>query len=479
MEHQNPDQGIPQPEGGEDFQWMDEFLNYDGGIKPLETPVEQNTAPASAVPTLSYEPNPTSTLSYDPITAPAQTYNANESPMCGNQPDASAFMPQLSAQQAYPDLGQAVPDYGGFQPAHIPTSGAGPFGLPRSSVPPKPNSGYKSAQWYYENMKEQASLPGLGQVSAPGGIANFSPQSAAHVSPQFTASLSPRNITSFSSYGTGNAQLLGQQPPPPVTQPGQFKLEFTPDGDWGLNLNEPPQSYLSPPEVKAGDQEVPEKGPKSKTGTYLGFASNQAHAKQLFAQYLARNNTAPGSLQGFPQDDAGQRQLVRQAVEAMVQLEGSHEAQEVAVGTGRKNTAYSRILEHHWTDEALELMAWQVLEACRDAQMGHCRIPDWFGDKRLSSPSTYRTFTDRWDAVIKQLRVSKKTVNALFDTPFINRVAWNIAGESKRKEMNKQGNEKKGDLLRSTKRARSHAAEQKHEEDDEEMQESKPRRRRN
>lgn len=38
-------------------------------------------------------------------------------------------------------------------------------------------------------------------------------------------------------------------------------------------------------------------------------------------------------------------QLVRHAVE--VQLEGSHEAQEVAVGTERKITAYSRTIKHY------------------------------------------------------------------------------------------------------------------------------------
>ncbi|RYP64335.1 hypothetical protein DL769_006697 [Monosporascus sp. CRB-8-3] len=192
--------------------------------------------------------------------------------------------------------------------------------------------------------------------------------------------------------------------------------------------------------------------PDSKTGRYKGYIKSEAEAEDLFKQYLAQHDTDEGSLEGLPQDSAGRRRLVRQAVDAMMQLEGSREAAEAEKAEGgakRRLTAYNRVLEHFWSDLELELMGWRLLSACRDAQLGKCQVAGWSTDRRMSNRcKTFDTFAGRWNEVLNQLRVSKRTVKALFDTPFVNRLAWNVAGEGKRIEANQKGNAKKGKMLR-------------------------------
>ncbi|RYP10109.1 hypothetical protein DL765_008203 [Monosporascus sp. GIB2] len=192
----------------------------------------------------------------------------------------------------------------------------------------------------------------------------------------------------------------------------------------------------------------------SKTGRYKGYIKNEVEAEDLFKQYLAQCDTDEGSLEGFPRDCAGKRRLVRQAVEAMMQLESFREAAEAEKAEGRARrrlTAYNRVLEHFWSDLELELMGWRLLAACKDAQLGRCRVAGWSTDGRmLNQCKTFGTFTERWNEVLNQLRVSKRTVKALFDTPFVGRLAWNVAGEGKRIEANQKGNAKKGKILRET-----------------------------
>lgn len=99
----------------------------------------------------------------------------------------------------------------------------------------------------------------------------------------------------------------------------------------------------------------------SRTGKYQGYAQNQEDAKNLFRRYLAQWDAVDGNIDDFPRDPEGQRQLVRQAVDAMTQLQGSKEAGELVEGAKRKNTAYSRIQDHFWSDLELELMGWRIL----------------------------------------------------------------------------------------------------------------------
>ncbi|RYO80889.1 hypothetical protein DL766_010444 [Monosporascus sp. MC13-8B] len=179
----------------------------------------------------------------------------------------------------------------------------------------------------------------------------------------------------------------------------------------------------------------------SKTGRYQGYIKNEAEAEVLFKQYLAQCDTDKESLEDFPRDDDGQRRLVRQAVEAMMQLEGSREAAEAEGAEGaeggsrRRLTAYNRVFEHFWSNLELELMGWRLLSVYR----------------RMSNQcKTFDMFTERWNKVLNQLRVSKRTVKALFDTPFVDRLAWNVAGEGKRIEANQKGNARKGKILRET-----------------------------
>ncbi|RYP60054.1 hypothetical protein DL770_010077 [Monosporascus sp. CRB-9-2] len=146
----------------------------------------------------------------------------------------------------------------------------------------------------------------------------------------------------------------------------------------------------------------------SKTGRCRGYIKSEAEAEDLFKQYLAQCDTDEGSLEGFPRDSVGQRLLVLQAVDAMMQLEGSQEAAEAEKAEGgakKRLTAYNRVLERFWSDLELELMGWRLL-------------------------------------------VSKRTVKALFDTPFVGRLAWNVTGEGKRIEANQKYNAKKCEILR-------------------------------
>ena len=100
--------------------------------------------------------------------------------------------------------------------------------------------------------------------------------------------------------------------------------------------------------------------PNDKTGTYRGYANSQESADRLMERYLALGNKPGGSLAGFPQDNAGKCCLVRQAFEAMMQLEGSLEAGEAA-GNAKKSTAFKRVEQKFRYDLEVELMAWKLL----------------------------------------------------------------------------------------------------------------------
>lgn len=93
---------------------------------------------------------------------------------------------------------------------------------------------------------------------------------------------------------------------------------------------------------------------------YQGYAASRPEANMLFSRYLAQNNRPPRSMEGYPMDHAGQCRLVREAFEAMVQIEGCGEAAEVANGK-RKPTALNRIEQNFWNDLEYELMAWRLL----------------------------------------------------------------------------------------------------------------------
>lgn len=96
--------------------------------------------------------------------------------------------------------------------------------------------------------------------------------------------------------------------------------------------------------------------PIERTGTYRGYANSQESADRLTERYLKQNNKPGGSLTGFPKDDAGKCRLVRQAFQAMMQLDGSREASE-----NKKSTAFNRIKDRFRLDIEVELMAWKLL----------------------------------------------------------------------------------------------------------------------
>ncbi|RYP11245.1 hypothetical protein DL764_000201 [Monosporascus ibericus] len=118
----------------------------------------------------------------------------------------------------------------------------------------------------------------------------------------------------------------------------------------------------------------------------------------------------------------------------MVQLEDSREAAEAVKaesGAKRRLTAYNRVLNTSgriWNCSSWAGSSWRMPSQCK----------------------TFRTFAERWNEVLSQLRATKRTVKALFDTPFVNRLAWNVAGEGKvfRIEANQKGNAREGRILR-------------------------------
>ena len=58
----------------------------------------------------------------------------------------------------------------------------------------------------------------------------------------------------------------------------------------------------------------------SRTGTFCRFAENPAEGKRLYDRYLAQNNIQAKSLDGYPRDDTGQRELVTEAINAIMVL---------------------------------------------------------------------------------------------------------------------------------------------------------------
>ena len=97
-----------------------------------------------------------------------------------------------------------------------------------------------------------------------------------------------------------------------------------------------------------------------RTGKYQGYSRNMQEANDMYEKYLASNDRPAKSMVGFPATDEGKRALVKQAFEAMVQLEGSKEAEEFAEGK-RESTAYKKISTKGWTDFELETKAWMLL----------------------------------------------------------------------------------------------------------------------
>ncbi|RYP69378.1 hypothetical protein DL771_006135 [Monosporascus sp. 5C6A] len=261
-----------------------------------------------------------------------------------------------------------------------------------------------------------------------------------------TTSINKANSASFSSLAPGYTAMPAEPSYYRVSTPTH--LPEIPDicliGRTSDSLSPPPIMKMS-----SAREVLPVQVPQTR---YESYIKSEAEAGGLFKQYLAQRDTDEGSLAGFPRDSVGQRRLVRQAVDAMMQLEGSREAAEAEKAEGgakRRLTAYNRVVEHFWSDLELELMGWRLLTACKDAQLGGCQVAGWSTDRRMPNRcEAFDTFADRWNEVLSHLRVSKRTVKALFDTPFVARLAWDVAGEGKRIEANQKGNAKKGRILR-------------------------------
>ena len=97
----------------------------------------------------------------------------------------------------------------------------------------------------------------------------------------------------------------------------------------------------------------------SRTGTFCRFAENAAEGKRLYDRYLAQNNIQAKSLDGYPRDDAGQRELVTEAINAIMVLAKTDEwrvnkSVSRNIG-GRTGSDDRRVEEHRWTDVELEL----------------------------------------------------------------------------------------------------------------------------
>lgn len=137
----------------------------------------------------------------------------------------------------------------------------------------------------------------------------------------------------------------------------------------------PPDNWatpLPPPTFHALMEDAPELPAErmalTKTGKYQGYILNAEHAQTFYKEYLASTKWTKGSLdiEGFPEDDAGMRALVKQAFEAILNVKGFGESQSTT-------TAHKRAKDVTWTDQGVEIMAWRLLVS----HFSDDQIRDW------------------------------------------------------------------------------------------------------
>ncbi|KAI1213569.1 uncharacterized protein F4807DRAFT_456913 [Annulohypoxylon truncatum] len=162
---------------------------------------------------------------------------------------------------------------------------------------------------------------------------------------------------------------------------------------------------------------------KSSEGAYKGWVRSIEEYHETKRQYHAMHDhyQDPSSYGDFPSNPEHQRELVETMFDAALNVSRTYEH--------ARNSNVQGILNKKYNDLEYELVFWQLLESIYDSQRGHCRLPNHL-DRGKPHYEEYRSFGERFDAVINALRSSKGIVGRLFvDTMFADRLAWRPKSE--------------------------------------------------
>ncbi|KAI1781327.1 hypothetical protein F4818DRAFT_436521 [Hypoxylon cercidicola] len=191
----------------------------------------------------------------------------------------------------------------------------------------------------------------------------------------------------------------------------------------------------------------------SSTGTFQGWIGSIQEYEDLKTQYLCirdktstsdddddddnNNNNNNNNNNDFPKLDHDQKQLVRGIVEAALYLDLKK------IYEPRTSQSVNKIQERRYTDFEWELVAWPLLFSINEAQRGKCQLPNYLGSNMLARDE-YKTFTERYEAVLLALRSSKDVAVSLFkDDMFLHRLAWAPRKELAIKVRNRSANDVK------------------------------------
>ncbi|KAJ9142963.1 hypothetical protein NKR23_g6850 [Pleurostoma richardsiae] len=93
----------------------------------------------------------------------------------------------------------------------------------------------------------------------------------------------------------------------------------------------------------------------------------------------------------------------------------------------------------------IELLAWELLEAIIEAQQGYVGFSPWAKDWKYER---YDTFSERFNAVLREVKISKSLLIGMCDVPWLNRIAAAPFDEVSKKVSNGISNgEKNNDLM--------------------------------
>ncbi|KAI1144263.1 hypothetical protein F5Y05DRAFT_407663 [Hypoxylon sp. FL0543] len=171
----------------------------------------------------------------------------------------------------------------------------------------------------------------------------------------------------------------------------------------------------------------------STTGVYQGFITNPADFERVRREYLSRNDIAREEVTDVPQTAEEQRGLIKKMFEAAQDCSQTYEPSQ--------SQSVRRIQSGAYTDVEWELILWPLLMSACSAQEGRCQLPRYLGCK-IPQYNAYESFTERLNAIVEALRLSKALVVSLFkDSTFIDRLAWRPKSELSLKATNRKLNE--------------------------------------
>lgn len=205
---------------------------------------------------------------------------------------------------------------------------------------------------------------------------------------------------------------------------------------------------------------------KDSGGQYRGRIKSYAEHLKIKEAYLDLKNKTPGSMQGFPEDDAGQQELVHELWDAITDVS--------AVAHGTRALPTPGVRKRKWSqpagdddqdgDEAnaaeanaagpvlvdsvavshvkgllsieKEILCWDLLHAIMEAQLGLGSIPSWWAGAKRSKPNEYATFRARFDCVLAAIKKDKNVVKNLTAVDFTKRLAADPQLETRQMEYN-------------------------------------------